>query len=63
MAARKSVRIEMLRTLTAVRSRRESVARTRLLDRAMNSVGVPWADGSSGQAKCPHQNRRYARMI
>jgi hypothetical protein len=28
----------------------------------MNSLGVPWADGSSGKAKCPYQNRRYDRM-
>ena len=31
-------------------------------DATMNSFGVPWADGSSGNAKCPHQNRRYDRM-
>ncbi len=28
----------------------------------MNSFGAPWADGSSGKAKCPYQNRRYDRM-
>jgi len=29
----------------------------------MNGFGVPWADGSSGKAKCPYQNLWYDWMI
>ena len=32
-------------------------------DATMNSFRVPWADGASGNAKCPHQNRWYDWMI